>query len=141
MFRHICTGLTFAALSCILSACGNDNPLGRQAIQGTVSLNGSPLDHGVIQFNPEGTEVKVSSGAVVDNGRFSIPQDKGLPPGKYKVMIFSPENQPEAIVDAPGDSGTPPKDKIPAEYNVHSNLFVTVEPGGDNNFPIEIQAP
>lgn len=67
--------------------CGGDSS-GRYAITGTVTLDGAPIDKGNISFQPmEGA--KTSSGAMVNAGSFSIPKNKGLLPGKYRVEVYA----------------------------------------------------
>lgn len=70
--------LLLTLLVLVSAGCGKSNPLGRQAVTGTISLNGQPLEHGTIEFSPQGEGT--ASGAVIENGSFSIPADKGLPP-------------------------------------------------------------
>ena len=77
-----------AIIICTCMGCGSGNPLERQPISGAVTINGTPLEKGSIQFEP--LEKKgVASGAVITAGKYSIPETKGLPTGKYKVLISS----------------------------------------------------
>lgn len=113
-----------------LSGCGGSNPLGRKAISGTVTLDGAPLPHGSINFQPlQGGGVP--SGAAIADGKFSIPAEKGLPAGKYRVTINAAEPGTGGL-DAsglPGEPGPPPRELIPAMYNTQSTLTADV---GDN---------
>jgi len=124
----------------LLVGCSKD-PLGRNAISGTVKLDGTPLDKGNISFQPlEGGQT--SSGAVISGGNFSILRDKGLPTGKYRVEInaAAPGGAGKAAAaDAlPGDSPPPPKELIPAEWNEASTHTIEVKKGGPLIFPFEI---
>lgn len=131
---------TVGVVCFFLTSCGGANPLGRQAISGEVTLDGAPVEQGVIQFTPEaGGESRVGTGAVVQAGRYSIPADKGLPPGRYKVMVFSGQGS-DQTPEMPGDAGQPPEEKIPAKYNVKSELVITVSADGPNEFPIVMQS-
>lgn len=133
---------------CTLYGCGTGNPLGRQAISGNVTLDGAPLDRGTIQFSPRRSSGGVGSGAVIDGGTYTLPAEKGLPPGEYLVRLFSAESV-EAPVPAapPTESDLPPgfrptktgKERIPARYNVQSDLFVIVTTDGPNRFDFDIQ--
>jgi len=67
--------------------CGEPNPLGRRAVHGAVSYQGKPVDYGAIQFAPEDPQHGVSSGAMIENGKYQIKLSQGLPPGSYQVMI------------------------------------------------------
>src|SRR5688572_4368368 len=78
---------------------------GRQEITGTVTLNGQPLDEGVIEFHPlenSSTEQLVTrSGAMITDGKYLIAEEQGLVPGKYRVVISSGDKR------APQDDGGP----------------------------------
>lgn len=127
----------------LMVGCGG-NPLNRQAISGTVTLDGKPLDQGSIEFRP--TQGKgVISGAVIHDGQYDIEAEKGLPPGEYRVMIFS------AIAPAAPANGGPPGsepiqgghlnlERIPPKFNVKTEQIVTVTDGGPNQFNYTIQA-
>lgn len=74
-------------------------------------------------------------------GRFNIPADKGLLPGKYRVQITAPdENAPPVVIRDPagGPSLTGAPERIPAEYNVNSQQSVEVTGNGDNHFVYQI---
>jgi hypothetical protein len=119
--------------------CGGDS-LGRLAISGTVKVDGAPLEKGTISFQPtEGA--RTSSGAVIAAGNFSVPRDKGLVPGKYRVAInaAAPGTRAAPAPDAaPGDAPPPPKELIPPDWNESSTHTIDVKKEGPFNFPFEI---
>lgn len=118
------------------------NPLGRQAISGKVTFDGKPLERGMIEFWPEGaTEGRVTSGTVIADGAYQIETLQGLPPGKYRVRVFSPEGDPNEPppTGAPGPGGKPGIERIPAQYNVDSDLTVLVVAGQAAEFSIAIK--
>jgi hypothetical protein len=121
------------------AGCSGDSS-GRYAISGTVKLDGAPLDKGNISFQPvEGG--LTSSGAVISQGEYSIPRDKGLPVGKYRVEINAAGaggGNPTAADAAPGDAPPPPKELIPAEWNESSTHTIEVKKEGPFVFPFEI---
>src|SRR6516225_9657730 len=87
------------------AGCGNA-PDGRQKISGTITLKGVPLDEGQIEFIPKGDssakEIRTRSGALIKNGSYVIPKDKGPVPGTYQVVISSVEgNAAEATGGVP----------------------------------------
>lgn len=129
----------FAALTAILSAgCGGDD---RQAISGSVTLNGRPLDQGVIVFVSADAKSPTQASTQIANGSYQIPQAQGLVPGKYKVSISSPDGKtPDADPNAaPGPSGNfASKDRIPAKFNTDSTLEVEVKKGDPNKFDFTI---
>ena len=69
------------------AGCSGDSPtdnLPRQPIAGLVLVDGRPLRKGSILFFPAHHPVwgaTVSGGSMINDGRFSIPWDKGLVPG------------------------------------------------------------
>jgi hypothetical protein len=124
----------FVAIALI--GCGADNT-GRQAISGTVTFRGLPLDRGTIQFLPvsEGQ----GSGALIRDGKYSIPQEKGLEPGTYRILISSGEpGAKHGAEEAPGMSRPLSKERIPETYNLKSNKQVEVKPTGSNTFDFTI---
>src|SRR5437879_5571611 len=71
----------------VWTGCGGSTG-GRYAITGTVNLDGAPLEKGSIGFQPL-ENGRTSSGAIISGGKFSIPADKGLPVGKYRVEVHA----------------------------------------------------
>jgi hypothetical protein len=117
------TSIYFAALI----GCGPSSD--RLAVSGKVSLDGTPLDDGSIRFTSSG-EKPVASGAMVENGEYYVPQERGLPPGTYHVEITSPDtDSPPVMARAtPGGPGVPvARERIPAEYNTESKHSVEVK--------------
>jgi hypothetical protein len=81
---------------------------------------------------------------MVENGKFDIPQEKGLPPGRYHLEIYAPDNKapPVMMRNVPGGPGIPTApERIPAEYNTNSQKSIEVTPEGDNHFVFEITTP
>lgn len=123
----------------LLEGCGG-NALGRYAISGSVKVDGAPLDKGNISFQPV-SDGQTSSGAVISGGIFSVPRDKGLPAGKYRVEINAAAGGGPGAADAnaaPGDAPPPPKELIPAEWNESSTHTIDVKKEGPFNFSFEI---
>lgn len=127
-------------LACLLLVavigCGEDTG-GRVAISGDVTLDGQPLDQGVIEIIA--IDGSSQSGAMIRDGSFSIPAMKGLKPGEYQVRIYSSEGGQQVIEAMPGDSSAVEvaKERIPAQYNVDSTLTAKIEPA-DNHLKFEI---
>ena len=119
------------------SGCSQQEKVARQRIEGKVLLDGEPLDHGSVRFEPQGAKVGISAGAVIDKGRFVINVDKGLPTGQYKVAISSPEGgstEPK-MSDL---SVPPPRERIPAKYNTQTELTVDVDAAMVNEIVFEL---
>jgi len=117
-----------------LCGCGGD---GRQAVSGTVTFKGKPLDQGTIEFRPTAQEVNSFAGAEIKDGSYSIPASKGLLAGDYKVSISSPEGG-GVTQQMPGESDKIPKERIPAEFNINTKLTCTIKAGEAKTFDIKI---
>jgi hypothetical protein len=124
-----------------LAGCSEDD-LPREAVSGSVTLDGNPLNSGVITFVPNGPDIPSQGGAPVVDGKYSIPRAQGLVPGKYKVVISSGEGRPEKKVDTatdmPGMPPIPAKQAIPPQYNAASILEASVTAGGKNQFDFNL---
>ena len=131
---------TILLASTVIAGCGPRSD--RLAIHGKVTLDGAALDNGSIRFSTAGGGKLFSSGAMIKDGVYDIPQEKGLPPGKYRVEISSPDTKAKPIVvrSAPGEPQAPPMapERIPAEYNVNSTKTVDVDAAKDNEFNFDI---
>lgn len=129
------------AATVLVSGCGTKNPLGRVPVHGAVTLDGAPLDFGSVTFSPRSGE-GTSSGAVIVNGMYSIPQEKGLPPGDYLVRINASttppgsENKADATVPGP-----PARERIAPDFNVESDVKVTVVAGDEAVFDFNTASP
>jgi hypothetical protein len=126
--------------------CGDGDSLPREAVSGTVAVEGKPLKTGLITFLPASSEVTTQGGGPVVEGKYTVSRNQGLVPGKYKVVISSPEDTPEKFTDtafnnnAPGMPPIPAKEVIPAQYNNKSLLTAEVTSGGKNVFEFNLTA-
>jgi hypothetical protein len=120
------------------SGCGDAQ--NRQPISGEVKLKGQPVEDGVILFAPvDGQET--GDGAQIVKGKYRIPKEKGLSPGKYKVAIYAGNGLSgagNASPDSPNAGLKVPKERVPPEYNEKSKLIQEVTKGGPNKFDFEI---
>lgn len=117
----------------LLAGCGGGNK--RRPVSGTITFKGAPLESGHITFVSTTEPIGPVGGAVIRDGKFEIPADMGIEPGKYRVLISSPkgvgERTPEQIA---AGASTPAKEQIPAEYNTESKLIVEITSNGPNSF-------
>src|SRR5947208_1033001 len=70
-----------------LAGCSGD-PQNRQEITGEVTLTGQPIEDGIITFSPVDGQ-QTGDGASIIKGKYKIPREKGLSPGKYRVSIIA----------------------------------------------------
>lgn len=123
-------------LAIALSGCGKSDPLGRQAVSGVVTLDGQPLEQGAITFLPQEKKA-TSGGAVITNGKYAVPREQGLAPGKYKITITASKGGAVSSGEAPG-MPVAAVELIPAEYNTKSDKTVDVTAQGPNAFNFDI---
>jgi hypothetical protein len=124
-----------------LTGCGATGPR-REHVIGEVTLNGDPLPSGRIRFLPtDGGKIQATAG--VQQGKFELPVDEGLPAGDYRVEIEGDIDLGFPIDDdiayAKLNKKVPaPKPPVPAAFNRNSTLTATVIPGRTNplDFPL-----
>ncbi len=132
-FRIVATALL------LVGGCGPRSD--RLDISGHVTLDGAPLDGGSIRFSSVGDGKLMAAGAMIQNGAYHIPQQKGLLPGSYHLEINAPDAHapPVMVRTAPGGPGIAvAPERIPAEYNVNCDKTVDVTADGTNQFDFNI---
>ncbi len=125
-----------------LAGCGaQTDEFPREAVSGTVTLDGQPLKEGTIQFMPDAQTSNGGTGAtgMIRAGQFEIPRAEGPSPGHFSVVILSGGGS-DGITAAtiPGE-GPIAKETIPARYNAQTTLSADIKPGGPNTleFPLK----
>src|SRR4051794_22210111 len=63
-------------------AAGDNLP--RQAVSGTVTLDGAPVSHGFIQFRPTTEGPTTEVGGEIKDGKYEIAREQGPVPGGYR---------------------------------------------------------
>jgi hypothetical protein len=122
----------------IVSGCAD--PLNRQEITGTITLKGQPIEDGLIQFAALDGQT-TGDGAQIVKGKYRIPKEKGLSPGRYKVFIIAGNGQSgagDASPDSPNAGAPLAGERVPPEYNRKSNVIKEVTTGGANEFNFDI---
>ncbi len=106
-----------------LAGCGSN---GRSTVEGTVTLNGQPIESGAMSFRPlDGKTPTV--GCFITAGRFRLQ----VPIGSMRVEISAMEKSGKGVSTAQGapvevDLVT---EAIPERYNAKSELVMDVKPG------------
>ena len=126
----------------LIGCGGSSDSLPRQAVSGSVTLDGKPLEAGSITFDPAdpGQPNPVSGYATISGGSYSIATANGLTPGSYRVSIVSSAGDAApAATEAPGaPPRKAPKEAIPAKYNKNSTLKAEVKPSGTGPLDFEL---
>ena len=136
--RCFCGFLLGVSALSTLSGCGD--PQGRQEITGEVNLKGRPVEDGIIRFAPLDGQ-STGDGAQIVKGKYRIPKEKGLSPGKYKVAIYAGNGTSgagNATPDSPNAGAKPLKEQVPPEYNEKSKVVKEVTKDGPNKFDFDI---
>jgi hypothetical protein len=138
-------GIAFLIAASVTGCGGATDTLPREAISGTVTLDGQALPKGVLQIVPAKQNEGTPCGSLIQDGKFAIARAQGPVPGEYVVMINSNEGGSEASgapAGAPGPVATAdrPKELIPAEYNTSSKLTAQVKAGGPNTFEFALKS-
>src|SRR5262245_13144757 len=143
--RQIHPGLMLVTLLAALTGCGGS---GRIIVEGTVTMNGEPLQSGAISLIPISGQ-GVPAGTEISNGVYRI-RAQGLLPGEYKVTINAFRGTGKKTWDGMGDSNAPASQKryvvemeqyIPARYNDSTELKATLVAGKANELKFDLQAP
>ena len=123
--KHVPSSILMALL-CAGTGCGPSHP----RIEGTVTLDGVPVDGGSISFFQGSGAGSDKGHAPVAGGKYVIEGDRArnLAPGNYTVRIFWLQ-----LLGNPGskyvDASAPVKQLIPPQYNDQSTLTREVKPG------------
>jgi len=120
------------AAGCVLAAsllvgCGANGPE-LAPLSGTISLDGQPLPHGLVQFVPASGAGPAAVGSIAA-GRFTAETGgrRGAVPGRYLVRV-------EARAKPVDETDTLPKSLVPARYGdpATSGIVAEVVVGQDN---------
>lgn len=112
--------------------CGHN---GRVAVEGTVTLDGQPLDEAQIEFSPMPGSSGPTAGGDIVGGKFTIPADKGPFVGKCNVKIIKAGLTGRKSFDPRRNAMVEEYAQIlPARYNDQSELEAEITSGGPNSF-------
>ena len=131
------------SLCACLYGCGGEVVPKLVLVEGTLTIQSKPLANKSLRFVPESGSGFIGHGNSDENGKYrllaivpgAISDHVGLPPGKYKVIVF----EPMAVMQTPGASGSGEMlipsatgSEIPLEYQSENTtrLFVEVLAAG-----------
>jgi len=118
----------------LAGGCGGESS-GRVPVGGTVTMAGTPLAKGTVEFHPVSSGTM--TGGTIRDGRFAIPASQGAMPGEYQVRIFATDDAGEPVEDPnlpPGMSDRPLQPElIPPRYNTETELTATIEAAGSTD--------
>lgn len=103
----------------------------RQNIEGTVTFDGEPVEAGSIKLIPIKETKGPSGGALIENGRFSIPKGKGVFAGTFRVEILATKETGRQQKDVMGEIIKERVQYIPLKYNNESTLTQEINDGAN----------
>jgi hypothetical protein len=140
--KHVLVAMTLVILSAVLAGCGSGE---HAAVEGAVTLDGQPVDGGVIIFFPvadsQGQANRVPASTEIKNGRYAMDSSHGPAVGKCRVEIHWNKKTGKQI-----PSGDPPNkvdetvQVIPTIYNKRTILTPEIKAGA-NTFNYELKSP
>lgn len=134
-------------LTTVLVGCTTAPPLAE--VEGTVTLDGKPLDNVRVEFMPDpesGNSGPNSTGVTDAQGRFKLTcenQQSGAVIGKHRVTLTDLK-QWEGLTTSREDANKPLKpSRIPSKYtDVVQTPFKGIEvKSGGNTIPLEVKTP
>lgn len=135
-------------LVCLNGGCSHDDGLQRNAISGTITVDGAPLKSGVVRLIPITPYTGPGAMEKVRDGFFQFTADNGPVTAEHRVEIEATDHQPFAIDDEAAfasytkTTGRSPlaRNPIPALYNSASTLTVNVADIENQLFLFELKS-
>jgi hypothetical protein len=127
--RALCLPALAAGFLFLIGCAGNS-----AEVSGTVLLDGEPIPEGSITFIPVEGTTGPGVGAVITNGQYHIPSNKGVTVGKNRVELRAFKNTGRKVQDPTGKRGTMTDERIPAfppEYNDKSEIVRDIQKGAN----------
>jgi len=123
-----------AVAALAIAGCGESGPAGK--VEGTVTLDGTPLTDGSISFVPADGKA-ASAGGVIKDGKYSVE----VHPGPKKITVNATKVVGQKV-EYEGDPNSPKTDIIeeiiPARYNSKTELTFEVKEGqNEHNVALE----
>src|SRR5262245_39787782 len=115
---------TLALVGCSYDPWQPVDMLPRVAVAGSVTLDGTPLAQGMIQFDPRPETKGTTVAGEINGGKYSIEKTQGPVPGKHKVSISGRVPARLKPEEPPGGTPKPTPEPIPAKYNTASTLQI-----------------
>ena len=106
----------------LTSGCNRGPAVG--TLEGTVTLDGTPVDGGLIRLVPSDGNSQPAD-CPLAAGAYSIT----MPVGEKKVEVYWTKSSGPGIVDTASQGGDKVITLVPPKYNVESKLTVTIDKG------------
>jgi hypothetical protein len=115
----------------MISGCGGGDYDGakRMAIDGSVTVNGQPVQEGTLNLIPASGSTGRKAAAGIENGSYSIAEKDGPNIGKYNVQIYAYQPVGGAAPvdeDTAEGAGVPTQQILPPQFNEQTSLEVEI---------------
>ncbi len=80
-------GLIAVLMSGFFVGCSGESGPRRVAVSGTVTVDGKPIESGIIRFLPTGKNGGPPASVMIADGHYSLSSEMGPIPGFYQVLI------------------------------------------------------
>ncbi len=128
--RHACLAIMFALVAAF---CGCSRPSDLVPVRGMVRLGDRPLPTGTVSLRADASKGNETqhhpTGVIGEDGRYELytGEQKGAPPGWYKVVVFATSQLDDKGAAHPGM----PQSIIHARYNDAATSPLAVEVKAD----------
>jgi hypothetical protein len=123
----------------VLTGCSNAG--GRHALQGQVTLDGSPVSDGYITFTPQPGTAGPSAGGPIKEGRYFIAAKDGTFAGTFRVEIRAMRATGSKVKRPPLNEIVDQFEQyLPARYNDQSELTVEVKAEENHRLDFSLQS-
>lgn len=125
----------------VITGCSQSG-IERVSVEGRITVDGAPLENGSILFIPQGEVRGPTSGGRVKGGQFRIKSERGPTLGLHRVEIRADDDLPDDLTEPTSftnyDGFKPPVNRIPARYNVRSDLVVEIKAEGNHDVDFDL---
>ena len=132
------TWVTWLAMFLALLGCSKSTG-GRYEVSGRVTLEGEPLESGLVRFVPVGGTKSPSVGGEINLGAFQISENQGPLAGDFRVEITASRGtgvmQHDKVLDINYEEQ---EQYLPARYNNSTELTAQVGAGSTNEFNFDL---
>jgi hypothetical protein len=123
LWRLCYLGLGLAVAGC---SRGYEGPQ-RFPLSGRVTYDGQPIDAGTISFIPQSPSGQRVSGGPIEDGAYSVPEERGANAGPYRVEIRWQKKTGKQFRDRDsGDLIDERKEGLPPRFHAQSEMSVEV---------------
>jgi hypothetical protein len=118
---------------------GCDTSARKLPLVGQITLGDKPLVEGSISLTS--TTGPESTFATVQDGKFSIAADNGVPAGSYRVVILGFESTGRQMEDPdfPGKMIDEKRSVVPSQYNENSQLQVEITANNSQSLSFRLE--